>query len=326
LYEVSGDAHGVRLDVYLAEREGNLSRSRIQALIRAGHTTVNSEAERPGYRLKPGDRIELFIPPPEIPVLKPESVDFEIIYEDSGLIVVNKPAGIVVHPAPGHPGGTLVHGLLKRCGHFSGIGGELRPGIVHRLDKDTSGLLLVAKNDRVHTSLSRQFKSRTVKKQYVALVHGLMAAAGGEIDLPIARHPTKRKQMSVSNGGGRSALTLWKLQEAFDSGFSLLSIMLKTGRTHQIRVHLSHAGHPVVGDSVYGVGVNWWKRHPLHQRGEPPPVGRQMLHACRLGFIHPETGYYLEFSADLPDDMNHLLRILRDIDPRKEKIQVGTLG
>ncbi|MBW1788020.1 MAG: RluA family pseudouridine synthase [Deltaproteobacteria bacterium] len=302
-----------RLDVFLAECETTLSRSRIKALIKSGNVRVNNAAAKPGYRLKTGDVVSLSIPPPTRTDLEPEAVDFDIIHEDPGLIVVNKPAGIVVHPAPGHPKGTLVHGLLMHCSGFSGIGGELRPGIVHRLDKDTSGLLVIAKNDRVHASLSGQFKSRTVKKCYQALVHGQMPRMRGHIDLPIARHPKKRKEMSVSGNKGRAALTQWEALEEFNGEFTLLSIRLRTGRTHQIRVHLSHMGHAVVGDAVYGRGRDWWKRHPLYKAGKLPLVERQMLHADRLGFTHPDTGNYVEFSADLPDDMKHLLGTLRDL-------------
>lgn len=310
VYRVPGDAQEPRLDLFLAEREKEVSRSRIQKLIRDGQVQVNGFVTKPGYRLKAGDQVLFSVPPPISIALKPEAVDFEVIYEDGGMIVVNKPPGLVVHPAAGHATGTLVHGLLSHCKDFSGIGGELRPGIVHRLDKDTSGLLLVAKTDRVHVSLAGQFKSRTVRKEYLALVHGAMPAGRGEIDLPIARHPKKRKEMSVVEGG-RTAVTVWRLTEEFEGPFSLLAVVLKTGRTHQIRVHMAHVGHPIVGDRVYGYGKDWWKRHTLNKECPLPEIPRQMLHAHRLGFAHPETGAPVEFEAELPDDMRGVLEALK---------------
>jgi len=246
-------------------------------------------------------------------VLRPETVEFGIIYEDNSLIVLNKPAGLVVHPAAGHATGTLVHGLLQHCHDLSGIGGVLRPGIVHRLDKDTSGIMVATKSDRSHTFLASQFKSGEVKKQYIALVHGVIRGNEGKIELPIGRHPKKRKQMSVQPSGGRRALTLWQKIEEFHGEFSLLSVSIKTGRTHQIRVHLSHIGHPVAGDPVYGYGQRWWKRHPLYKKGLLPSIKRQMLHATSLGFVHPDSERYMEFEAPLPDDMAHAVRILQSL-------------
>ena len=312
-YEVSAESQDIRLDVFLSSRSIGLSRSRIQSLIVSGNVKVNNRPLKASYKLKAGDHLLLSVPPSSPQSLKPESVDFTIFYEDNAIIVLNKPAGVVVHPGPGHATGTVVHGLLKHCNSLSGIGGVLRPGIVHRLDKDTSGLMVVAKNDQVHTSLAKQFQSGMVKKGYVALVHGRIGGDEGEIDLPVARHPKKRKAMSVTRSGGRRALTLWKKIEEFRSDFSLLSIVTKTGRTHQIRVHLSHVGHPVAGDPVYGYGRNWWKRHPLQKKGSLPIIKRQMLHARKLGFVHPEEDRYLEFEAPLPDDMNHAVRSLRSL-------------
>ena len=233
--------------------------------------------------------------------------------EESSILVLNKPQGLVVHPAPGHTTNTLVHGLLHHCQDLSGIGGVLRPGIIHRLDKDTSGLMVVAKNDQAHASLAGQFKRHEVKKQYYALTHGLVKGNKGKINLPIARHPTRRKEMSIALAGGRQALTLWEKIEEFQSGFSLLSITTKTGRTHQIRVHLSHIGHPVAGDPIYGCGQNWWKRHPLNKKGISPFIHGLMLHARLLGFIHPDKGHFVEFEAPLPDHMANALSILREI-------------
>lgn len=311
----------IRLDVFLANRSNDLSRSRIQALIKKGFIKVNNCASKPSYRLKAGDQVFLTIPPPEIPALEPEAVEFGIVHEDDSIIVLDKPPGVVVHPAPGHSSGTLVHGLLKHCQDLSGIGGVLRPGIVHRLDKDTSGLLVVAKNDRAHAILAGQFKAGEVNKQYLALVHGRIQDHQHEINLPISRHPKKRKEMAVSVSGGKQALTRWKKIEEFQSGFSLLEVAIKTGRTHQIRVHLSHIGHPVVGDPVYGYGRRWWNKHPLHKKGILPSINRQMLHAKRLGFIHPDQKCYLEFESPLPNDMDHVVLTLNwlDLQPKTNK-------
>jgi 23S rRNA pseudouridine1911/1915/1917 synthase len=226
--------------------------------------------------------------------------------------VLNKPAGLVVHPAPGHHSGTLVHGLLHHCRDLSGIGGVLRPGIVHRLDKDTSGLMIIAKNDRAHASLARQFKEGRVEKRYLALVHGLFDRDQGEIDLPIARHSKKRKEMTVASEG-RRALTYWQVKENFHSEFTLLSLRLGTGRTHQIRVHLSHTGHPVVGDPVYGPGKAWWKKRPYSKIAHRLQVRRQMLHANNLGLLHPVKDQYVVFNAPLPQDMAGVLHTLKSL-------------
>ncbi|MCP4681922.1 MAG: RluA family pseudouridine synthase [Desulfobacterales bacterium] len=312
-YDISQHTQDIRLDVFLSSCSNDLSRSRIQALIKSGDVKVNDRASKAGYRLRAGDRVFLSIPPPSDQPLEPETVEFGIIYEDSSLIVLNKPPGIVSHPAPGHATGTLVHGLLKHCNDLSGIGGMLRPGIVHRLDKDTSGLMVVAKTDRAHAFLAKQFKSGSIKKEYTALVCGRVKGDNGRIDLPIGRHPKKRKEMAVVLSGGRRALTLWEKREEFQMGFSLLSISIKTGRTHQIRVHFSHIGHPVAGDPVYGYR-KWWTRHPLYKKRVLPLVNRQMLHSNRLGFIHPDKDRTLKFEAPLPDDMERVVHILRRLD------------
>jgi len=310
---VSEGAREERLDLFLHSCSAGLSRSRIQSLIRGGDVKVNSQPSKPSHKVKPGDEVLLVIPPAAAQVLEPEVVEFQVVYEDPSIIVLNKPPGLVVHPAPGHATGTLVQGLLYHCGDLSGIGGVLRPGIVHRLDKDTSGLMVVAKDDQAHLSLSDQFKSGAVEKKYIALVHGMVKGTKGRVDLPIGRHPKKRKEMSIAATGGRRALTLWRKIEDLESGFSLLSVVIKTGRTHQIRVHLSHIGHPVVGDPVYGYGRRWWKGHPLVTKGGPLPVKRQMLHAKKLGFMHPKQGRYLEFETTIPDDMQFALRALKGL-------------
>ena len=300
-----------RLDAFLVLQIRNLTRSRVQELIRSGFVRVNHQLSKPGYRLKPGDHIEVTVSPPQPLRLYPETVTFELVYEDPWVIVVNKPPGVVVHPAPGHFTGTLVHGLLQHCTDLSGIGGVMRPGIVHRLDKDTSGLMVVAKNDAAHASLSAQFKAGKVTKKYVALVHGIVKGLKGEINLPIGRHPVRRKEMSVQPSKGRVAKTLWEKQAELAGLFSLLSVSPKTGRTHQIRVHLSHIGYPIVGDPVYGHRRSWWKKRFPGDSGLQGRIERQMLHAGTLGFAHPRGGDYREFTAPLPADMELVLEILR---------------
>ena len=251
------------------------------------------------------------VPEPSAPALVPEEVPFSVVFEDAWVIVLFKPPGIVVHPAPGHSSGTLVHGLLKYCGDLSGIGGMLRPGIVHRLDKDTSGLMVVAKNDLAHQALARQFKNRTIKKEYIALAHGILSREKGEINLPISRHPVHRKKMAVTQSGGRNALTLWNKIADCKEGFSLLSVILKTGRTHQIRVHFSHLGHPLVGDTLYGHGPDILKRRFLKENPAlVAAVKRQMLHAARIGFVHPKEETYMEFESAFPEDMKQVLTAL----------------
>jgi 23S rRNA pseudouridine1911/1915/1917 synthase len=302
-----------RLDTYLSSRLEDLTRSKVQNLVKKGFVKVNDKLVKAGYRIKEGDRVDISIPPDPPGELKPEPIEFDILHEDSSLIVLNKPSGLVIHPAPGHPTGTLVHGLLQYCPELSGRGGLERPGIIHRLDKDTSGLMVVAKNDRVHRFLSGQFKGGTVKKRYLAMVHGNTKGEGGEIDLPIARHPKRRKEMSVWLSGGKKALTFWQKLETFDNKFSLLSVSPRTGRTHQIRVHLSYLGHPIVGDQVYGYKKNWWKKQSFFKNQTIPTVGRQMLHAESLGFIHPDSEDFCEFQTPMPEDMDQLLRTLRSI-------------
>ncbi len=301
-----------RLDAFVVLQMQDLTRSRVQDLIKSGFVRVNHSLSKPGYRLKPGDHVEVTLPPPEPLRLDPEAVTFELVYEDSWLIVVNKPPGIVVHPAPGHFTGTLVHGLLRHCKDLSGIGGVMRPGIVHRLDKDTSGLMVVAKNDAAHAFLSRQFKEGGITKRYVALVHGIVKEQKGEIHLPIGRHPVRRKEMSVQPSKGRVAKTLWEKKEELAGLFSLLSVSPKTGRTHQIRVHLSHIGYPIVGDPVYGHRRSWWKKRFPEEPEVLSRIERQMLHAGTLGFVHPQGGDYREFTAPVPQDMELVLEMLRN--------------
>jgi 23S rRNA pseudouridine1911/1915/1917 synthase len=260
-YSVLEKDRDTRIDTFLAAHERELTRSRIQGLIKQGNIKINGLPAKASYRLKTGDAIDLFVPCSAPYSIEPEPIELSIIYEDSSLIVLNKPPGLVIHPAPGHKSGTLVHGLLHHCRDLSGIGGIQRPGIVHRLDKDTSGLLVVAKNDHAHNHLSTQFKEGGISKRYKTFVHGVMESDHGKIDLPISRNPKKRKEMAVSDSGGKKALTLWKRDEQIGDRFSMLSVNIKTGRTHQIRVHLAHIGHPVVGDPVYGHRSSWWKKN-----------------------------------------------------------------
>jgi len=313
-FSVSEEDKSQRLDAFLVLQTQDLTRSRVQDLIRSGFVRVNHRLSKPGYRLKPGDHVEVTFPPPEPLRLEPEAVTFEVVYEDPWLIVVNKPPGVVVHPAPGHFTGTLVHGLLHHCKDLSGIGGAMRPGIVHRLDKDTSGLMVVAKNDAAHAFLSHQFKAGEVTKRYVALVHGIVKEQSGEIDLPIGRHPVKRKEMSIRPTTGRVAKTVWEKKEELAGLFSLLSVSPKTGRTHQIRVHLSHMGYPIVGDPVYGHRRSWWKVRFPEDISVLSRIERQMLHAGTLGFLHPQGRGYREFNAPLPPDMEAVLEMLKTID------------
>lgn len=301
--EVEAKATGLRLDAYLARRElrPGVTRSLVQRLIQAGNVLVGGQARKSGYRVRAGELIEVCLPPPKPSVLRPEEVAFQILYEDEDLAVIAKPPGIVVHPACGNETGTLVHGLLLRCSSLSGISGEQRPGIVHRLDKGTSGVMVVAKNDRSHQALSAQFKERRVEKIYRALVEGRMAAESGRIDLPIGRHPVQRKKMAVLPVGGREAATNWRVLEELP-GASYLEIRLETGRTHQIRVHLDHLGHPVVGDTLYG---------PKKQHVLGVEVARQCLHAYQLSFFHPVSGERLTFRAPVWPDMEEILNCLR---------------
>jgi 23S rRNA pseudouridine1911/1915/1917 synthase len=313
LHLISEKEKEQRIDLFLASRERGLTRSRIQSLIKGQCIKVNGLPVKASYKLRPNDRVSIAIPPAIPCEIKPEPVDFSLIYEDSWLIVLDKPPGLVIHPAPGHAEGTLVHGLLHHCSNLSGIGGVLRPGIVHRLDKDTSGLLVVAKNDQAHTNLSSQFKDGGVNKKYIALVHGIIPGQKGEIDLPISRHPVRRKEMSVSKAGGKRALTLWNRLDVIGGKFSLLEVTLKTGRTHQIRVHLSHIGYPIVGDPVYGFRKTWWNRQCPEALDIAQSLERQMLHSILLGFIHPGTGVYCEFKSTVSPDMDNIIKGLKQI-------------
>jgi 23S rRNA pseudouridine1911/1915/1917 synthase len=263
---------------------------------------------KPGYRIKTGDEICGCIPPPTPILSKPESISIDILHEDDDIVVINKQPGLVVHPAPGHHSGTLVNALLYHCPKLEGIGGALRPGIVHRLDKDTSGVLVVAKNDRAHHHLSRQFKSRRVKKEYLALVYGKMESDSGSVSLPIGRHPVDRKKMSTNSRKSRVAETTWQIRERFELA-SLIEINLKTGRTHQIRVHCAAIKHPVMGDNVYGPRKTG--KNVTYGKNLFGSVPRQMLHAWRIMLTHPATEAMVSFEAPIPSDMQAVITALR---------------
>lgn len=286
-----------RLDQYLKEKLSSLTRSRIQKLIESGFVTINGQKVKPATKIKAGMKITIFIPPEEELDLTPEEVPFEILYEDEDIAVIFKPAGVVVHPAPGHKTGTLVHGLLARLKNLSGIGGKLRPGIVHRLDKDTSGLMLVAKNDFAHQALVSAFQRREIKKEYLALLYGILRPLQGRIEKPIGRHPVHRQKMAILSGG-KEAVTEYEVIKYFKKATLVLAKPI-TGRTHQLRVHFSHLGHPILGDPTYG-GL----------KTDLPRPERLMLHARKITFIHPRSQIPLTFEKEPPSDFQNYLRLL----------------
>jgi 23S rRNA pseudouridine1911/1915/1917 synthase len=279
-------------------------------LIADGHILVDGAAPRASARLRPGQSVVVHLPAPISATPEPEDIPLAIVHEDTHLLVVDKPAGLVVHPGAGTRSGTLVNALLGRVRDLSGIGGVIRPGIVHRLDRGTSGLLVVAKDDETHRALVRRFSSRRVEKEYLALVHGVPRSRSGEISATIGRHPVHRKKMSVDAPRGRSALTSWSREEAFD-GACLLRVRIHTGRTHQIRVHLASIGHPVAGDDTYGGTRPPSSRRP-DARSALASLTRPALHAARLAFTHPATGETVTFTSPLPADLEEVVRRLRD--------------
>jgi len=299
---------GLRLDRFVAEARREWSRSQIARWIRDGLVTRNGAAAKPGTLLHAGDVIEITPPAPAPSPLAPQAIPLEVLYEDEYVIAVNKPPGLVIHPAAGNPDGTLVNALLAHCRDLAGVGGVERPGIVHRLDKDTSGVLVAAKSDAAHRALALAFRWRTADKRYLAVVYGAMGAPEGVVDRPIARHPSQRKRMAVVPGG-RPARTLWTLREAL-AGTSLLECRPITGRTHQIRVHLAHIGHAVVGDPVYA-GRQWRSVQPEAAAAACRTFPRQALHAWRLTIVHPGSGQPITFEAPLPEDLAVLLEELR---------------
>ena len=282
---------GPRLDRFLADSLPELTRSHLKKLIDDGFVTIAGHTPKPSLKLKPGDPVSLTIPDPVATELLPQAIPLAIVYEDEDLLVVDKPAGLTVHPGPGHPDGTLVNAVLAHCPDLAGIKGSLRPGIVHRLDKDTSGLIIVAKNDYAQAALSRQMQDRSIEKRYVALVNGVVKTERQVVDGPIGRDPRNRKRMAVT-AGGRQARTECQVLERLE-GHTLVACTLITGRTHQIRVHLSYLGHPVTGDPMYG--------------GRSPLLERQFLHAARLRFRHPRTGVSIECESPLPPDLQRAL-------------------
>ncbi|MBM3156520.1 MAG: RluA family pseudouridine synthase [Chloroflexi bacterium] len=293
-FEFTVAGSGERLDKYVAE-QCHISRSYAQKLIEEGNVTVNNHAARASHKLDAGDRVIASIPPPASTSLTPEAIPLKVVYEDKDVIVIDKPAGLLVHPAAGQKSGTLVNAILAHCPDLGEIKGSIRPGIVHRLDKDTSGLMMVAKNNASHAYLSRQIKQRSIKKTYIALVLGQLAPERGAIEAPIGRHPRDRKRMAVVERG-REAKTEYRVLRYLDD-CTLLEVMPETGRTHQIRVHLSAIGHPVFGDHIYG------KRSPI--------LGRQFLHAYKLGFRLPSTGEFVEFTSRLPRELQEVLNRYR---------------
>ena len=301
-HRVNKDEAGMRLDAYIAS-VSDLSRSAAARLIEAGSVTVNGRLAEKKHAIAEGDVIEITLPEPEECEAQPEDIPLDVVYEDGDIIVINKPQGMVVHPAPGNYSGTLVNALLFRCrDSLSGIGGVMRPGIVHRIDKDTSGLLVVAKNDFAHTALSEELKYHGIEREYHALVKGGFSDDRGTVDLPIGRHPIDRKKMAVlkNSESAREAVTHYEVLARYGN-ISYLKLMLETGRTHQIRVHMSYTGHPLLGDEVYGQSkIPFEKRHAALLNG-------QALHAKRLSLTHPRTGERMTFECELPDNFKELI-------------------
>lgn len=297
-FKVEQDAVNLRLDLFLSRLFEDKSRSYLQNLIEEGNVRINGGNKKSNYKLKLNDIIDINIPDPVALNIEPEDIPLDILYEDSDVIVVNKPQGMVVHPAAGVYNGTLVNALLNHCKDLSGINGIARPGIVHRIDKDTSGVLVVAKNDNAHNKLAEQLKDHSMTRAYIALVEGVLKNEEGTVDAPLGRHPVERIKIAVIKDG-RRAVTHYRVLERFKNN-TLVQCVLETGRTHQIRVHMAHIGHPLVGDPVYG-----HKKQRFNLEG-------QMLHAKRLGFIHPSTEKYVEFESELPEYFVKIVSILRN--------------
>lgn len=297
-FEVPPEAAGERLDKWLAvQDQTEMTRSAVQTRMEQGDVLVNGKAVPKNYRQKAGDVVELTVPEPEMLSLEPENIPLDIVFEDEDVLVVDKPKGMVVHPAPGHYSGTLVHALLYHCGdQLSGINGVIRPGIVHRIDRLTSGLLMVAKNDAAHQSLSAQIQAHTFTREYQALAMGRFREPRGTVSAPIGRHPVDRKKMCVTEKNAKPAVTHYEVLMEYQR-VSHLRLRLETGRTHQIRVHLAYLGHPVLGDDVYGKAY--------------PGIEGQCLHAAKIGFVHPVTGQYMEFESPLPPYFERIRRGLR---------------
>ena len=298
LLRASEESKNQRLDAFLASSLDGLTRSQATRLIESGEVAVNGRAVSKSYKLAGGEDIAVTLPEPEPVEAVPQDIPLDVVYEDADVIVVNKPSGMVVHPAPGHPDGTLVNALLYHCaGTLSGIGGALRPGIVHRIDRDTSGLIIAAKNDAAHQYLSAQLADHTLARTYECIVVGALREDRGTVDAPIARHPTDRKRMAVV-AGGREAVTHWEVIARYP-GYTHVRCRLETGRTHQIRVHMAYIGHPILGDTVYGA------------KKEVPGLTGQCLHAVSLRFLHPRTHEVVELSCPLPEEFTRMLQKIR---------------
>ena len=295
--EITAEENGTRLDSYLAEELEGISRSYLQKLIGEGLILVNQKTVKANYKVKTGDTLLVQIPEAAPVDIQPEPMDLDIVYEDSDLLIVNKPVGLGVHPAHGHYSGTLVNGLLAHCTDLSGINGKMRPGIVHRIDKDTSGLLMIAKNDLAHQHLAEQLKAHSIKRAYYALVQGVISEPAGLVDAPIGRHEIDRKKMAVTFKNSKEARTHYYVKERFAKN-TFIECRLETGRTHQIRVHMAYLGHPLVGDPLYGT-----RKNNLDFPG-------QALHAYALGFVHPRTGEELYFEAPIPEHFQSVLKTL----------------
>ena len=295
---LTADRAGERLDAFLARSLPDLTRSAAQRLLEEGAVTLGGKPAKKNAKTAPGDVVEVALPDPRPVEVVPQDIPLDVVYEDEHIIVVNKPVGLVVHPAPGHPDGTLVNALLYHCGtSLSGINGEVRPGIVHRIDRDTSGLIIAAKNDRAHLALSAQLQDHSLARVYEAVVVGSLREDDGTVDAPIGRHPVDRKKMAIVPGTGRPAVTHWRVLGRYP-GYTHVECRLETGRTHQIRVHMASIGHPLLGDTVYGSKKPW------------PGLAGQCLHARKLRFVHPVTGEAVELECPLPDWFERVLRQL----------------
>jgi len=294
------EAQGIRIDKFITDSIENaaISRTQVQEWIKTAHVEVNGTIIKSNYKVQKHDKITVRVPETQALEIIAENIPLEVIYEDSDVIVINKPRGMVVHPAPGHPKGTLVNALMYHCKDLSGINGVLRPGIVHRIDRDTTGLLMVAKNDLAHVSLAEQLKEHSVTRRYTALVHGNMPHDSGSIDAPIGRDSNDRKLYTVTDVNAKDAITHFTVVERIGGDYTIVELQLETGRTHQIRVHMKYIGYPLAGDPVYG-------------RNKTIPLKGQALHAGILGFTHPRTGERLQFEVPLPDDFNEILTNLR---------------
>lgn len=299
VFEITPQMEGERIDKCISNYVETLSRSYIQKIIKEGKAYINDAPVKSNYKVRVDDKVQFTIPDCEEPNIPPQDIPLDIIYEDKDILIVNKPKNMVVHPAPGHYEGTLVNAIMYHCHNdLSGINGVLRPGVVHRIDKDTTGSLIICKNDEAHRKIAEQLKEHSITRKYRAIVYGRISADEGVIDAPIGRHPTDRKKMAINERNGKSAITHYKVLERFEK-YTYIECQLETGRTHQIRVHMTSIGHPLLGDEVYGSA-----KCPFKLEG-------QTLHAMTIGFIHPSTNQYVEYEAPLPEYFERLLQILR---------------